>query len=218
LGRQGPLAGTHIVVTAGGTQEPLDLVRFVGNRSSGRMGFAIAQAAIDAGAAVTLIAGPTSLTAPYGSTYIAVNTAIEMKGAVDPALKGADALVMAAAVADYRPSDPRQEKVKKSQAGESLNTEFVANPDILASAQGNGLLKIGFAAETSNLIENAWAKIGQKGLDLIIANDAQSSIGSRDTTVTLVWPNGSIESLPRMRKEELAEILICRITDLLQRH
>jgi phosphopantothenoylcysteine decarboxylase/phosphopantothenate--cysteine ligase len=215
IGRQGVLAGKRIVVTAGGTREALDPVRYLGNRSSGLMGYAVAQAAIDAGADVILISGPTNLPTPYGATRIDVQTAVEMKSAVTEAVKGAQAIVMSAAVADYRPKDVRSEKIKKSELGATLSLELVANPDIIAGIAEPGLLKVGFAAETSNLVEHARKKLRGKGLDLVVANDAELAIGSRDNQVTFVWPDGAVDELPLLPKEAVAAILIDRISGLL---
>jgi phosphopantothenoylcysteine decarboxylase/phosphopantothenate--cysteine ligase len=215
IGRQGVLAGKRIVVTAGGTREALDPVRYLGNRSSGLMGYAVAQAAIDAGADVILISGPTNLPTPYGATRIDVQTAVEMKSAVTEAVKGAQAIVMSAAVADYRPKDVRSEKIKKSELGATLSLELVANPDIIAGIAEPGLLKVGFAAETSNLVEHACKKLREKGLDLVVANDAELAIGSRDNQVTFVWPDGAVDELPLLPKEAVAAILIDRISGLL---
>jgi phosphopantothenoylcysteine decarboxylase/phosphopantothenate--cysteine ligase len=215
LGRQGVLAGKRIVVTAGGTREALDPVRYLGNRSSGLMGYAVAQSAIDAGADVILISGPTNLPTPYGAVRIDVQTAIEMRNAVVEAVKGAQAIVMSAAVADYRPKDVRTEKIKKTELGATLSLELVTNPDIIAGIDEPGLLKIGFAAETSNLVEHARKKLEQKGLDLVVANNAEQAIGSKDNQVTLVWPSGRVEDLPLLPKEDVAALLIERISALL---
>jgi phosphopantothenoylcysteine decarboxylase/phosphopantothenate--cysteine ligase len=217
LGRQGVLAGKRIVVTAGGTREALDPVRYLGNRSSGLMGYAVAQAAIDAGAAVILISGPTGLPTPFGAARIDVQTAVEMRDAVVDAVEGADAIVMSAAVADYRPKDMRSEKLKKSELGAKLSLELVENPDIIAGIGQPGLLKIGFAAETSNLVEHARKKLEQKRLDLVVANDAEQAIGSPDNRITLVWPDGRVEELPLLPKSDVAELLIERIIAMLGR-
>lgn len=215
LGRNGPLHGKRIVVTAGGTREALDPVRYLGNRSSGLMGYAVAQAAIDAGADVILISGPTSLPAPYGAVRIDVGTAVQMKDAVHEAVQGAQAIVMSAAVADYRPKDVRSEKIKKSELGATLSLELVTNPDIIAEIDEPGLLKIGFAAETSNLVEHARKKLTQKNLDLVVANDAEQAIGSLDNRVTLVWPDGRVDEIPLMPKDEVAVMLVDRIVEML---
>jgi phosphopantothenoylcysteine decarboxylase/phosphopantothenate--cysteine ligase len=217
LGRRGVLAGKRIVVTAGGTREALDPVRYLGNRSSGLMGYALAQAAIDAGAEVVLISGPTSLPTPYGAIRIDVQTAVEMRDAVMGSIGGAAAIVMSAAVADYRPKDVRSEKIKKLGLGATLSLELVTNPDIIAGVDQPGLLKIGFAAETSKLVEHARKKLKEKGLDLVVANDAEQAIGSPDNRVTLVWPNGRAEELPLLPKADVAEMLIERIAVLLER-
>ncbi len=215
LGRHGLLAGKRIVVTAGGTREALDPVRYLGNRSSGLMGYAVAQAAIDAGADVVLVSGPTALPTPYGAVRFDIQTAIQMKDAVGEAVKGAHAIVMSAAVADYRPKDVRSEKIKKSELGATLSLELVTNPDIIAGIDEPGLLKIGFAAETSNLVEHARKKLKEKGLDLVVANNAEQAIGSRDNRVTLVWPDGRVDEEPLMPKDDVAVMLIDRIAELL---
>ncbi len=215
LGRQGLLKGKRLVVTAGGTREALDPVRYLGNRSTGLMGYAVAQAALDAGAEVVLVTGPTALPTPYGANRIDIQTAVQMKDAVTAAVHGAHAIVMAAAVADYRPRDIRSEKIKKSELGASLSLELITNPDIIAGIDEPGLLKIGFAAETSNLVEHARKKLRDKGLDLVVANDAEQAIGSRDNRVTLVWPDGNVEEIPLLPKDVVAELLIERIGEML---
>jgi len=201
LGQEGPLAGRRIVVTAGPTREPLDPVRFLSNPSSGRQGFALAQAALDRGATVTLIAGPTHLPTPVGAERVDINTAQEMHDAVLAAVEQADALLMAAAVADYRPATIAPQKVKKGIPGERtdavyprspLTLRLARTPDILSAVAerragerpqpsprahrgASGLAKphvvVGFAAESENLVENARAKLEAKHLDLIVAND-----------------------------------------------
>ncbi|MDH4269047.1 MAG: bifunctional phosphopantothenoylcysteine decarboxylase/phosphopantothenate--cysteine ligase CoaBC, partial [Dehalococcoidia bacterium] len=159
LGGDGDLTGRYIVVTAGGTQEPIDPVRYLSNRSSGKMGYAVAEAARDRGAKVTLVTAPTSLTEPIGVDVIRVGTAEEMRQAVENAAPRADALIMAAAVADYRPIKAAEDKIKKGKAG--LTLELERTPDILGSVKGN-FIKVGFAAESSNLVENAKGKLKQK--------------------------------------------------------
>jgi phosphopantothenoylcysteine decarboxylase/phosphopantothenate--cysteine ligase len=168
LGRNGDFAGRHIVVTAGGTHEPIDPVRYIANRSSGKMGYAVAEAARDRGARVTLVAAPTALPEPVGIDVVQVATAEEMRQAVTAAILQTDALIMAAAVADYRPKNTAEEKVKKGKAGLKLPLE--CTPDILGTVKGN-FIKVGFAAESSDLEENAREKLKQKKLDLIVAND-----------------------------------------------
>ena len=196
LGKGGDLAGKHIVVTAGGTQEPIDPVRYISNRSSGKMGYALAEAARDRGAKVTLVTAPTSLPEPVGVDVIKVGTAQEMYQAVENVTPQADALIMAAAVADYRPTKVAKDKIKKGKAG--LTLELECTPDILGSVKGN-FIKVGFAAESSNLVENAREKLKQKGLDLIVANDitaSDSGFGTDTNRVTIIDRKGKIDSLP----------------------
>jgi phosphopantothenoylcysteine decarboxylase/phosphopantothenate--cysteine ligase len=215
LGRSGPLAGKRVVVSAGGTQEPIDPVRFIGNRSSGLMGYALAQAAIDAGASVGLVTGPTQLAAPYGADVVSVSTASEMFEAIRRQVAGADALIMAAAVADFRPAEPASSKIKKSSRDDAPTIALVRNLDILATIDEPGLVKIGFAAETDDLIENARKKIAAKSLALIVANDATTTIGSRTSTGTILTPDGQAETLPTLPKEDLAAIIIARLAKVL---
>jgi phosphopantothenoylcysteine decarboxylase/phosphopantothenate--cysteine ligase len=167
LGRDGDLAGKKVVVTAGGTREPIDPVRFIGNRSSGKMGYALAEAARDRGATVTLISA-ASLPEPAGMDVIYVESAAQMLNAVQKATKGAEALVMAAAVADFRPNVMAKSKIKK--AALALNLELERTPDILAEVDGN-FIRVGFAAESENLVVNAKKKLADKVLDLIVANE-----------------------------------------------
>ncbi|GAG31357.1 unnamed protein product, partial [marine sediment metagenome] len=169
LGRKGDLAGKHAVVTAGGTQEPIDPVRHITNRSSGKMGYALAEAARDRGAKVTLVSAPTSLPDPIGVETIRIQTALQMREAVLSAVPSADVLIMSAAVADYRPVATSESKLKK-EASSKIVLELTRNPDILSEVRGN-LIKVGFAAESEGLIQNATAKLKEKGLDLIVAND-----------------------------------------------
>lgn len=215
LGRNGPLAGKRVVVSAAGTQEPIDPVRFIGNRSSGLMGFALAQAALDAGASVALVTGPTHLTTPYGADRVSVSTAGDMFQALQQQVVDADALIMSAAVADFRPAEPATSKIKKSDRSEAPTITLVRNPDLVASIDKPGLVKIGFAAETDDLIANARKKIAAKGLAMIVANDAEATIGSRSSTAILLTPDGPEEALPTLPKEELATIVISRLAGLL---
>jgi phosphopantothenoylcysteine decarboxylase/phosphopantothenate--cysteine ligase len=215
LGRRGPLAGRRLVVTAGGTREPLDPVRYLGNRSSGTMGYALAQAAIDRGAAVTLVSGPTALPVPVGVHLVRVESAHEMQTAVAAAASGADALLMAAAVADFRPAAAAARKIKKGQNDDGPTLHLVRNPDILASVDSPGLVKIGFAAETEDLEANATAKLASKGLAMIVANDAVATIGSADSTATLILPDRPPERLPPMPKGRLADLILDRLTPML---
>jgi phosphopantothenoylcysteine decarboxylase / phosphopantothenate---cysteine ligase len=215
LGRGGPLADRRVVVTAGGTQEPLDPVRFIGNRSSGQMGVALAEAARDLGATVTLIAGPTVNALPSGMRIKRIGSARELYSAVEESVIDADVLIMAAAVADFRPEQTATRKIKK-QAGQELFTlELVRTADILASIDRPGLLKVGFAAETESLVENARQKLISKNLALIIANDAVDTIGSTESAATFLRRDHEPVSLPRMRKDALARRIVAEIADLL---
>ena len=216
LGRAGPLADRKVVVSAGGTHEPIDPVRFIGNRSSGLMGFALAQAALDLGATVTLVAGPTHLSPPYGAAMVYVETAAEMFEAIQAAVADADVLVMAAAVADFRPVSQFEQKYKKTGPDEGLVVELVQNPDILASVQHPRLLTVGFAAETENLLANARGKLERKALDLIIANDATATIGQAASTAVILTRDGAVEELPEMPKPELASLIMRRVATLVQ--
>jgi len=223
LSAGGPLDGVRIVVSAGGTQEPLDPVRMLTNRSSGKQGFALAQAALDLGAEVTLIAAPTGLDAPYGARRVDVRTAEEMLAAVEAACKEADALVMAAAVADFRPEAVSDQKIKKDAGVPEIRLERA--PDILASigaerGKGNSLnVIVGFAAESEGLIENAQAKLRNKNLDLIVANDigaADAGFEVDTNRVTLLFADGRAESLPVMGKDEVAARVMEEITLLIE--
>ena len=220
LGRKGPLAGRRIVVTAGGTQEPIDPVRFISNRSSGKQGFAVAQVALDRGAQVTLVAGPTALGAPIGARRVDVTTAAEMAEAV-LAVADADALIMAAAVADFRPAQVAEQKIKKAAVP---LVELETTVDILSAvaerreATGKPTVVVGFAAESENLIENAREKVFRKKLSLIVANDisAKDAGFSVDTNrVTLIGSGGGVEPLPLMSKEQVAEVVLERVAGLL---
>jgi phosphopantothenoylcysteine decarboxylase/phosphopantothenate--cysteine ligase len=218
LGRSGDLAGKHIVVTAGGTQEPIDPVRYIGNRSSGKMGYALAEAARDRGAKVTLITAPTSLPEPAGVDVVKVNTAQEMHQAVENVTLQADVLIKAAAVADYRPTKAAKDKIKKGEAG--LTLEMECTPDILGSVKGN-FIKVGFAAESSNLVENAKQKLKQKGLDFIVANDitaSDSGFGTDTNQVTIIDREGKVDSLPLLAKREVADRILDKLVGLLKHH
>jgi phosphopantothenoylcysteine decarboxylase/phosphopantothenate--cysteine ligase len=224
LARGGPLQGRRVVVTAGGTQEPLDPVRAIFNRSSGKQGFALAQAALDRGAEVTLIAAPTHLLAPIGAERIDVHTSAEMQAAVLDAIPAADVLIMAAAVADFRPVDPKDQKIKRSSG--ALQVQLEATPDILASVamrrvqSGSPRLVIGFAAESQDLLANAEAKLVAKQLDLIVANDITASDAgfAVDTNrVTLLQARGGVTQLPLLSKVEVAEYVMERVIKLLDK-
>jgi len=217
LGRGGSFADRHIVVTAGGTQEFIDPVRIITNRSSGKMGYALAEAARDRGAKVTLITGPTLLTRPVGVEAIDVCTAEEMLQAVRSAISGADVLVMAAAVADYRPRSKAKGKIKKEDAG--LTLELERTPDILGEVKGD-FIRVGFAAESENLVENATRKLRQKKLDLIVANDVTakgSGFGVDSNRVTIIGKDGKSESLPLLHKKEVADKVLDKVAPLLNK-
>lgn len=208
--REVTLAGRHILVTAGPTHEPIDPVRVIANRSSGRQGFAIAEAAAEAGARVTLIAGPVFLSNPHGVDRVDVETAEEMATAVFRALP-ADAAILVAAVADWR-VEPSPTKLKKSAGPPKLT--FVANPDILAELSAHASrprLLVGFAAETDNVVENAVAKREAKRADWIVANDVSGDVmGGHRNRVHLVTRDG-VEDWPENSKEEVARHLIARV-------
>ncbi len=211
LGLDGDLAGKTVVVTAGGTQEPLDPVRHIGNRSSGKMGYAIAEAARDRGAKVTLVSTQTALRAPYGVELVRADTAGEMRKAVVYRAHTADILVMAAAIADYRPATEAEHKIKKSGGGMTLDLRETA--DVLAEATGERLVKVGFAAESRDTVANAQAKLRKKSLDVIVANnitDEGSGFGSETNRVTIISGDGSVEELPLLLKSEVAHIVLDR--------
>jgi phosphopantothenoylcysteine decarboxylase/phosphopantothenate--cysteine ligase len=222
LGASGPLNGRTVVVTAGGTQEPLDPVRVLANRSSGKQGFALAQAAIDRGAAVVLISGPNVLPTPVGAQRIDVQTAAEMRSATLEAAGKADALVMAAAVADFRPAAASAHKIKRGR--DSLALSLEPTDDILRAVAdarpkgGRPFVVIGFAAESQDLVANAAAKLKAKSLSLIVANDVTApgaGFGVDTNRVTLVGADGAAQSLPQMTKVEVAEIVLDRVVQLL---
>ena len=209
------LEGKHVLVTAGPTHEPIDPVRLIANRSSGRQGFAIASAAATAGARVTLIAGPVALDTPEGVNRIDVETALEMADAVAAALP-ADAAIFVAAVADWR-VEPSPTKLKKSEGPPKL--KFLPNPDILAELAARAdrpRLLIGFAAETADVVENAIAKQVGKGFDWIVANDVSGDVmGGHRNRIHLVTPDG-VEDWPEMSKDEVASRLVERMSKELQ--
>lgn len=211
----GDLAGRRIVVTAGGTQEPIDPVRYIGNRSSGRMGYAIAAAAMARGAAVTLISGPSALAPPPAAVFVRVGTAAEMEAATRAAVSGADALVMSAAVADFRPARAAARKIKKTAGGGVPTIILERTPDILAGLADAPIVKIGFAAETDDLLENARGKLATKGLAMIVANDAVATIGAEESTATFVYPDGRVEAQPKLTKVALADRILDALVTLL---
>jgi phosphopantothenoylcysteine decarboxylase/phosphopantothenate--cysteine ligase len=216
----GPLRGKLVVVTAGPTREAVDPVRFIGNRSSGRMGYALAGAARARGARVVLVSGPTELTPPAGVEVIRVTTAAEMRDAVVPRAAQADVVIMAAAVADYTPSDAAPRKIHKDS--DTLTLTLVRTPDILAelgrqrAGKGRPML-VGFAAETDDVVAGARRKQREKGIDLVVANDvSRTDIGFEvdANEVTLVTPSGE-ETLPRQTKSAIALQIVQRIETLL---
>ncbi len=220
LGSRG-LAGEVVLVTAGGTREAVDAVRFVGNRSSGKMGFAVAREAARRGAEVLLIAGPSVLATPAGVRRIDVESALEMREAVLAQLPDATIVVKAAAVADFRPTRPSQRKLKKEELAEgaTLTLELERTPDILAEIcrQKGRRVVVGFAAESHDVVENARRKLARKGCDLLVANDISrdaSGFDADDNTVVFVWPGGEIEELPRLPKSEVASQLLDRVEKL----
>ncbi|HSN00696.1 MAG TPA: bifunctional phosphopantothenoylcysteine decarboxylase/phosphopantothenate--cysteine ligase CoaBC [Rudaea sp.] len=210
-----PLAGLRVLVSAGPTCEDIDPVRFIGNRSSGRMGFAVAQAAAERGAAVHLVAGPVHLPTPAGVTREDVRSARQMREAVMRQIPPCDIFVAAAAVGDYRPADVAAHKLKKS--GKALVLELAENPDIVAevAALKKKPFVAGFAAETENLERHARAKLERKKLDLIAANRVGHGAGfdAADNELILLWPGGE-EVLPRANKHDLAIALLARIAAL----
>jgi len=223
LGRNGLLAGKKVVITAGGTQEPLDPVRVLTNRSSGRQGHALAQAALDMGAQVTLITTSTSLIPPIGARVVNVETAKQMLEAVQAASADGDALIMAAAVADFRPKNIAKDKIKKE--GGIPQIELEATEDILKTVAGKASRKerpravVGFAAESRDLFENATHKLQSKGLDFIAANDISANdagFAVETNRVTLLFADGRQEGLPLMSKSEVAEVILERVAKLLE--
>ena len=214
LGRKGDLAGKSVVVTAGGTREAIDPVRFIGNRSSGKMGYALAEAARDRGATVTLITAAASLQPPVGMEVVSVESVVEMKEAVATATKDADALIMAAAPADYVARDVAGQKIKKGATG--LTVALVKAPDIISEVAGD-FIKVGFSAETENVVENARGKLRSKGLHLMVANDvtaADSGFGTDTNKVTIIDTEGNAEDLPLMTKREVADKVLDRVVGL----
>lgn len=223
LGRRGRLAAKKVVVSAGGTHEPFDPVRVLTNRSSGKQGYALAQAAIDAGANVTLVTAPTALTPPIGASVVRVETAKQMLDAVLKESSDADALIMAAAIADFRPKQAAGNKMKKQDGIPQIELE--ATEDILEAVSAQGYAKkrprvtVGFAAESRDLLGNANEKLKSKHLDFIVANDisAQDAGFNVETNrVTLLFADGKKESLPLMNKTEVAEAIIEHVAALLE--
>ncbi|MCF0155809.1 MAG: bifunctional phosphopantothenoylcysteine decarboxylase/phosphopantothenate--cysteine ligase CoaBC [Veillonella sp.] len=212
------LKGKRILITAGGTQEAIDPVRFIGNHSSGKMGYALAQVAQAAGAQVTLVSAPTKLTVPSGITYVPVDSAQSMKDAVDSRYEDMDAVIMAAAVADFRVANAQEHKIKKM---DTMTLELVKNPDIL---QGLGQRKshqilVGFAAETRDLIAYGQDKVNRKNLDMLVANDVSGSTGGFNVDTNegyLLYPNREPVAIPHMTKVQMAQSILVALGDLFQ--
>jgi phosphopantothenoylcysteine decarboxylase/phosphopantothenate--cysteine ligase len=219
------LVGRRIVVSAGGTREPLDPVRFLGNRSSGRQGVALAAAAAARGAKVTLVAGPMEVPAPDGVDVVSVGSALQMREAVHAAAPAADAVVMAAAVADFRPAELAAYKIKKTDGVDDAPVvRLVRNPDILAelvAARRPGQLVVGFAAETGDaaggVLDHARAKLARKGCDLLVVNDVSAGkvFGRSETEVTILYPDGRQTPVPAGTKEVVAEAIWDAVAELL---
>ena len=221
LEREKDLEGKRVVVTAGPTVEPIDAVRFISNPSTGKMGFAIAEAAVERGAEVTLVTGPVSLTDVPGAKMVRVGTACEMKTAVDEAFPSADIAIFSAAVSDFRPRTVSDRKLKKGADDEALaHIELVENPDILAScgtAKHAGQVVVGFAAETNDVVGNARSKLSRKKADFIVANDVSSGrgFGADSDEVAFVSASGE-EHLPEMDKRELADRILDKALEFLK--
>lgn len=215
------LAGVRVLVTAGGTREPLDAVRALTNRSSGKMGFAVAAEAARRGADTVLVAGPGALPTPPGVRRIDVETAVEMRDAVRAEFEACDVAVMAAAVADFRPARPAARKIKKEElpSDAGLTLELVRNPDILEEiSRGRGRrVVVGFAAESHDVVEAARRKLARKGCDLMVANDVSRRDAGFDVdanAVVLIAPDGDVEELPLLPKREVAARLLDRVEKL----
>jgi phosphopantothenoylcysteine decarboxylase/phosphopantothenate--cysteine ligase len=216
LGRKGDLAQRRIVVTAGGTREAIDPVRYIGNRSSGKMGFALAEAARDRGATVVLVAAATSEPIPAGVEVVKAESVTEMREAVTETTRRADLLIMAAAVSDFQMAQKADHKIKKE--GGKLSLELVGTEDFLLKLPDT-FVKIGFAAETEDLLENAKKKLDEKRLAFICANDvtaADSGFGTDTNKVTLLFADGKTEDLPLMSKREVADVVLDRVVALLE--
>ena len=215
LGKKGDLSGKKIVISAGGTQEPIDPVRVITNNSSGKMGYAIAEAARDRGAEVILITAPTTLPDPPSITVKNVTTAAEMCSLVLSEVTDSDALIMSAAVADYRPKTSAEQKIKKSNSG--LTIDLTKTEDILEKATGN-FVKVGFSAESENLVSNATEKIGRKSLDLIVANDItdpDSGFGKDTNKVVIIDDQLQAEHLPILTKYDVGNEILNRVLKVL---
>jgi phosphopantothenoylcysteine decarboxylase/phosphopantothenate--cysteine ligase len=223
LTRQGALQGRHVIVTAGGTQEAVDPVRMITNHSSGKQGYALAQSALDAGAQVTLISAPVALQPPQGVEYLQVISTAEMETAVLNACRKADVLIMAAAVADFKPTQAAEQKIKKRAGVPTLELEPTSDI-LLAVAKGRQKsdqpqVIVGFAAETHDLLAHAKAKLKSKHLDLIVANDVShpgSGFGVDTNQVTILFPDGCTKPFPLLSKSEVADRVIAEVVELLR--
>ena len=215
-----PLRGKKVLITAGPTREAIDPVRFIGNRSSGRMGFALAAAAWRRGADVKVVAGPVPLPVPYGVEVLSVETAREMLECVSEHLTEADVSLFASAVADYRPANPSEDKLKRADVGPEMTVTLAENPDVAGetrTVRKAGSVSVGFALETGSLVENARAKLEAKGFDMIVANEAEEEGAGFDVDtnrVVLLWADGEIEELPLLAKNEVAEVILDHISEI----
>ena len=216
LGRDGDLSGRKIVVTAGGTQEAIDPVRVITNHSSGKMGYAIAEAARDRGARPVLITAPSSLTDAVGVKTVRVDSALSMRDALNHECIDADAVIMAAAVADWRVDEVAGRKIKKG-VSDTWTIDLVKNPDLIAGISSEKIVKVGFAAETESLVENAKSKLVSKDLDLIVANDitaTDAGFASDDNRVIILDRKGGIDRLPLMSKYDVGVEVLNRVVPL----
>ena len=222
LSEASALRGKKVLITAGPTREAIDPVRFIGNRSSGRMGFALAAAAWRRGADVTVVAGPVHLPVPYGVEVISVETAREMLDSVSEHLPEADVSVFAAAVADYRPADPSEQKLKRADVGSDMTVKLTENPDVALETRAlrkTGSVSVGFALETKSLMENAQAKLESKGFDLIVANEADAEgtgFEVETNRVLLLGADVEAEELPLLPKDEVAELIFDRVSGIME--
>ncbi len=209
-----PLKGKKILITAGGTQEPIDPIRYIGNRSSGKMGYALAEVAQEFGAEVTLISAPTQLEPPVGVQTIFVETASQMRDEVLKIFPCVDIVISAAAVADFSPKEIKSQKIKKTTLPPVI--ELNKTPDILAELgqKKQAQILVGFAAESENLIANAKVKLKEKNLDLIVANDIKTAFGKDTTQVTVITRDGEVEELPLLSKKETARQIIKKVESL----
>ncbi len=222
LSEASPLRGKKVLITAGPTREAIDPVRVISNRSSGRMGFALAAAAWRRGAEVKVVAGPVSLPAPYGVDVLDVETAREMLERVSEHLPEADVSVFVAAVADYRPADPSEAKLKRTDIGSEMTLTLTENPDVASETRAlrkTESVSVGFALETESLVENARAKLESKGFDLVVANDAEAEGAGFEVDTNRVWLIGTdaeAEELPLLSKDEVAEVILDRVCGIVE--